>query len=630
MKRLLLTTLLLAHAGVATADLEFVSKGIDDPLRANVLAYVDVLQLGRRARVGSRDLQQILDEAIVEARLALRPYGYYRPEISGRYLRPRDADPVLELTIRPGPAIRITAVDVVVEGEGATSRELRAWRDDWPLGIGLRLDQTVWKRQKQAGLEVAASIGYLGARYTTQTLALDLEQNTASLKLVLDTGRRYVIGTIDYGEHVLQPHVVENIPRFVSGDPYSSRLVDTFRQDLWQTGYFTDVEVVETRRPDTEPPSVDLNLRLETTTKNRYLGAIGFGTDTGIRLQASWTRQPMSSRGDRVEIGLGWQEFEEEFTLRGNYRLPRSSRARQYWTADVTIKSENQDLEFKRRDEDESFIKLANGNVDERHVRFGQLRIRNRKAGDQQLSLTPFVQYLNSERRFQPLEPQPVVIGGGGDEAFGRLLIRTDNAFSVGVDLDVVSLRGKAFETRGRRDRAWLFTSNSAFGSEVDFTQLYVSSRRSFVRGERFKLLLRGEIGYTKADVDEVLVDVDGTTLDLSVTRLPNFYRFRAGGSSSVRGYDFEQLSNNNVGSNHIITGSAEIEYRFANTWSAALFADIGNAFNDWSDRELKLGVGVGIRWYSIAGPIRIDIAQARDFEGKPWRLHFTIGSPLL
>jgi outer membrane translocation and assembly module TamA len=38
----------------------------------------------------------------------------------------------------------------------------------------------------------------------------------------------------------------------------------------------------------------------------------------------------------------------------------------------------------------------------------------------------------------------------------------------------------------------------------------------------------------------------------------------------------------------------------------------------------------VGIRWYSIAGPIRIDVAQARDFTDKPWRLHFTIGVPLL
>jgi len=69
---------------------------------------------------------------------------------------------------------------------------------------------------------------------------------------------------------------------------------------------------------------------------------------------------------------------------------------------------------------------------------------------------------------------------------------------------------------------------------------------------------------------------------------------------------------------------------KFLDNWSAALFIDIGNAFNDWSNPELKKGVGIGIRWYSIAGPIRVDVAKALDRIDKPWRLHFTIGTPLL
>ena len=45
---------------------------------------------------------------------------------------------------------------------------------------------------------------------------------------------------------------------------------------------------------------------------------------------------------------------------------------------------------------------------------------------------------------------------------------------------------------------------------------------------------------------------------------------------------------------------------------------------------ELKKGAGVGIRWYSIAGAVRVDLAQALDEPGKPWTVHFTIGTPLL
>ena len=116
----------------------------------------------------------------------------------------------------------------------------------------------------------------------------------------------------------------------------------------------------------------------------------------------------------------------------------------------------------------------------------------------------------------------------------------------------------------------------------------------------------------------------------MSVTELPNFYRFKAGGSESVRGYGFETLSNNDIGSNHIITASIEVERKILQKWSAAAFFDIGNAFNDWNDPDLRKGVGLGIRWYSIAGPVSLDYARALDVTGKPWRIHFTIGTPLL
>ncbi len=160
--------------------------------------------------------------------------------------------------------------------------------------------------------------------------------------------------------------------------------------------------------------------------------------------------------------------------------------------------------------------------------------------------------------------------------------------------------------------------------------QLYASTRRHYALGERLKFLFRAEVGYTEADVNKFRVTVDDEPITISVTTLPDLYRFRAGGSASVRGYGFEDLSNNDLGSNHIITASAEVEFRFLENWSAAAFFDIGNAFNDWSEPDLRRGVGVGIRWYTIVGPISVDVARAIDFAGKPWRVHFTIGTPLL
>jgi translocation and assembly module TamA len=130
--------------------------------------------------------------------------------------------------------------------------------------------------------------------------------------------------------------------------------------------------------------------------------------------------------------------------------------------------------------------------------------------------------------------------------------------------------------------------------------------------------------------VDEFSVIEDGEELRVELTTLPNFYRFRAGGSRSVRGYNFESLSNNGFGSNHILTASAELEFNVVGDWAGAVFYDVGNAFNDWSDPRLKHGWGVGVRWYTLAGPIRLDVAQALDLEGDPWTFHLTIGTPLL
>ena len=629
-RRSLLCACALLYVGTAGADVAYVITGIEDPLKANVLNYLDALHPGGRTQIRAREYERVLDDAMREARAALRPYGYYSPEISSRVRRSASGEPVFELSIEPGPPIRVTDVEFRVEGPGAKTRQLREWQAQWPLRSGSILDQAVWEEQKQRGIDLAESRGYLGAEYVTHTLEIDLEQNTAAINLVMNTGPRYLMGSIDFGEHILRDGVVENVPRFDPGDPYTARLMDDFRTDLWKTGYFTDIDVTEQRRPGETPPRVDLKVDLDTAKRSYLQGAIGYGTDTDFRINGNWSRRPMSSRGDRIDIGLGWQELNDEVAVRANYRMPRLTRQRQFWTLDFTGRFENQDFLVTRGDNDPEPIKLASGDVAEFHFRPGRLKIRNLRSGNRQIFETLFIQYLNSEHRFQVVDPATTTIGAPGEPNPSRLLSGIENAISVGIEVDLLSIDGIGFESQGHRERGWLFTSQEAWGSAVEFTQLYLSSRRSWVYGDRWKFIVRAEIGYTDAIVDDITVNVDGEDLVLSVTRLPNFYRFKAGGSSSVRGYGFERLSNNNIGSNNIITASAEVEFKFLPNWSAAVFADVGNAFNDWSEPDLRLGIGAGIRWYSIAGPIRVDFAQATDFPNRPWRVHFTMGTPLL
>ena len=621
----LMLVLVSAFASARANELNYVVSGVGDPLKTNILAHVENVQLGRDARLSQRDYDEVVADTERRARAALRPYGYYQPAVRARIERESDDLLRVSLQINPGPPMLIVAAQVEVVGAGANEAVFRQWQRSWPLVAGEILLQPVWEAQKVRAIEEAKSRGYLGVEFSERALELDLDENTATLRLTLNTGPQYMFGDIDFGKHVLKPGILESIPRFNKGEPYNSNMLETFRNDLWKTGYFTDVTVQEVSQPEESPPEVDLKVTLNTDHKNAYQGSLGLGTDTGMRLQAQWSRHPVSRNGDRLDVGVGWQDEDDEYSAHTSYRLPRLTRQQQYWVADVFAKFEKIDLEIKRNPEDENFIKIGDGNVNEYHVRTGRLKVRNLKRGNRQMFETLFLQFLNTRQEFDLLYPLPI-----RENEDTNVIDQSDNNFSLGYDVDLVEVNGKGFDTEGRRDRAWVFHSNNAMGSASEFTQAYFSTRRIYHKSERWKFLVRAEVGYTEARVDNLVIEVDNISVPVSLTELPNFYRFKAGGSQSVRGYGFESLSNNDIGSNHIITASVEAELRVLNNWTAAAFVDIGNAFNDWSKPKLRKGAGIGIRWYSIAGPVSLDVARALDVIGKPWRIHFTIGTPLL
>ena len=264
--RKLLLVLLLTAASPAFADVTYVVNGLDETLAGNVLSHVDTVQFGPSARLRPRDHEKIIDKTIADARAALRPYGYYAPHISARIIVQQDRSAIVELNIEAGPPIRIASVDVSVVGPGASDRLISAWRRAWPLGEGAVLNQSTWEDEKQLAVETAKSRGYLAAEFTKHELALDLEKNTATLALTFDTGPRYVMGNVAYSGHELKTGILEYVPRFEKGDPYTARLVSRLRTDLWKTGYFDDVTVLEIDRPDLDPPAVDFDVRVATKT----------------------------------------------------------------------------------------------------------------------------------------------------------------------------------------------------------------------------------------------------------------------------------------------------------------------------------------------------------------------------
>lgn len=622
--------LVLLPAALCADTVEYVISGVEEPILSNVRSHVTEFRLGSGAKLNSRLRRKLLRDAETATQNALRPFGYFNPGVVTEIKSQGTGSWLLTVDIKAGPPVIVQELILQVTGPGKEQEILKQWFDDFTLREGQVLDQQVWDKTKLDIIGSLEEIGYLQASFKRHAMRVDPVANAAYLELVLDTGRQAVMGTVTYKQDLLNEGVLDRLERFDEGAPYSSWFMEKFRLDLWREGYFEDIEVVERRVLDADPPRVDLEVSATPRPKNTYQGTVGFGTDTRIRFQFLWGRHLLSPRGDNFDVGFGWQQRDNEFTIQANYRLPRETKSNQFWVASVALKSEKQSLEVSEGGDVDDRKTLARGTIFDRSFRLGRTRVRNMQSGLKQLFETLYVQYLHEERDFTPTDnPLPEAEFLAATEPVDDIFVRSSSTLSFGIHWDWPEIRGKGFETVGHHERAWLFTANDAWGSDVDLSQAYLSSRYNFLVGDRWKFLLRGEVGYSDAYTETILIPAEEGVVELSSTDLPNLYRFKAGGSRSVRGYPFEVLDNNGLGSNNILTASVEVEYRLLDDWGVAAFTDVGNAFNDWSNPDLKLGSGLGVRWYSIIGALRLDLARGWDRQGNPWEIHLTIGTPL-
>ena len=109
---------------------------------------------------------------------------------------------------------------------------------------------------------------------------------------------------------------------------------------------------------------------------------------------------------------------------------------------------------------------------------------------------------------------------------------------------------------------------------------------------------------------------------------IPSPFLFRTGGDQTVRGYAFESLGvkvgDAVVGGRYLAIGSVEVTHWMSAAWGVAAFVDAGNAWDDAKRYDPVVGTGVGARFRTPIGPVRVDVAYGE--ETKAWRLHFSVG----
>ncbi|MBS9477828.1 outer membrane protein assembly factor [Ancylobacter sp. VKM B-3255] len=107
-----------------------------------------------------------------------------------------------------------------------------------------------------------------------------------------------------------------------------------------------------------------------------------------------------------------------------------------------------------------------------------------------------------------------------------------------------------------------------------------------------------------------------GSVFGADLTDVPPQRRFYVGGGGSLRGYDYQSASPRNadgiiIGGRSFFEASLEGRIRVTDTIGIVPFVDMGSAYiSEWPDFDgLKYSAGVGLRYYTAIGPLRLDLA---------------------
>jgi len=563
-----LPLLTLPPKGLAQSP-NFVINGAGPELERNIRAHVSLPELGcdQGGYRLARNLPGIR-ENIVRAGRAL---GYYRLEHVTRFEQTESCWE-LRTDVEPGPAVTITAVDVEVSGQ---QQFFQPTLNDLPVSTGQQLNQSDYERIKTNLRSLAVENGFFDARFPRSELRLDLVDNVAEIDISFEPGERYRLGAIRMGElDALAPEFIERFLNLEPGDAYSSQALLQLRQSLNGSQYFNSVavtpaitEAVERRIP------VDVELQMRR--RHRYAIGLGATTDTGPRVRMDYTDRYLNRRGHSLNGLIGFSPVQQNLDMQ--YRIPLT---------DPATESLNLSSGFLREETD-SFE-------------------------SETTKLAATYSFINAwnwrQNYFVNLQHDKSVIGSESQNS--DLLIG-------GISLDRTRTDNALNPTRGWRLFGEIKGASEALLSSDSFLQLNLSGKaiRSIGPG---RFLLRFDVG---------------TSLMDDIAELPATVRYFTGGDQSVRGYKYDTLGPVNedgvvLGGKHRLTGSIEYDFTVMPNWKLAVFTDAGNAFNDFNDFELRKSVGLGVRWMSPVGPIRVDLASALDNDNE-LRLHITMGPDL-
>ncbi|HKY82549.1 MAG TPA: autotransporter assembly complex family protein [Sphingobium sp.] len=512
----------------------------------------NLAQINRRIKEDSELLDRLL-----------RAKGYYAARIRSAIAAPRAGSDRLAVTFEIVPGTRYMLSSVELEGLSSAGEREPVLRAAFPVKPGDPIDaDAVLAGQVSLALALAQN-GFPFAKVGEPEVRIDHEERKGELDIIVNPGAYRTFGTILLSDDELfSARHVQRIARFHPGDPYMASDVEDLRRAIVATGLVSSVTLTPKDAGDGE--HVDLMVDVRPAPLRTIAGELGYGTGEGYRAEASWQHRNLFPPEGAVTVRgvLGTQEQTASFTYRRNNFRQRDH----VLTGLVSVSN------IKRDAYDARTITLAGALERQTNILFQKKWVW--RVGAELIASDEKDAFSGGERRTFLIAAVPLSLTYDGSDD----LLNPSRGFRLG----------------GRLSPELSF-QNSTFG----YARVQVDGSVYQPMSDRIVLAARARLG---------------TILGSTVDRIAPSRRFYAGGGASVRGYAYQAIgprdpNNDPIGGKSLAEFSLESRIRFGN-FGVVPFVDAGNISTSFVPRfrDLRIGAGLGLRYYSNFGPIRVDV----------------------
>lgn len=527
----------------------------------------NLAQISARARSDSELLERLL-----------RNYGYYDGYVSRSVTQIQAGEasapdePEVRFDIIPGTQYRFGEIDLGALPTAPDHEALRKSFEIWP-GDPLLADRIV---SESFDLDTAlGESGYPFAAIGEPSLLVDHARQEGDLTLPVQPGGRYRFGEVVSGRpDFLSSRHLQEIARFDPGDIYKRSDEMDLRRAIVATGLVSSVSIA---RRTTEPPAdgkdgtVVLDVAMTKAKLRTIAGAVGYGSGEGWRVEGSWEHRNL---------------FPPEGALR------------------------------------------VRGIAGTKEQLVGATFRRNNWHGrDKVLTIDAYAS--NVDRDAYAARTTSLI---GTYERVSTLLYQKKLTWGVGLEAVATDERETKDVATARRT---YFIGALPFHALYDTSDSLLDPRKGFRVGGRVspEISLRNnqQSTYVRTQLDvsyyqpvggKVVIAGRGRVGSILGTDIANIApsrRFYAGGGGSVRGYGYQEIGPRDDqdepnGGRSLVEFSLEARVGtglFGGAVSVVPFID-GGAVDRSSTpgfRDLRFGAGVGLRYNTGFGPIRVDVA---------------------